>query len=253
MRSVKMPQAFRPHPFSASGELQFANPLFAASNYNRRNPMKTTMSQGIWDASECALILIDYQPEMFQAVRSMNTTELEKNIVALTKTAVAFEIPIILSTVGVKMGVNQPTIEALSELIPKPAIDRSSMNAWEDKNFLQAVKASGRKRLVFGALWTEICLAFPVVDALKDGYEVAIVADAVGGESKEEHDTAILRMIHAGAVPNTTTAMIAEWFRDWKSPLAKAGREILVPHLRERHAMHRAPRSAGQGQTEMRQ
>lgn len=221
--------------------------------------MKTTMSQGIWDASDCALILIDYQPEMFKAVRSMDPKELEMNIVALTKTAKAFDIPVILSTVGVEMGVNHPTIEALAQVIPdSPPIDRSTMNAWEDKNFLEAVKATGRKRLVFGALWTEICLAFPVVDALKDGYEVAIVADAVGGESKEEHDIAILRMIHAGAVPNTTTAMIAEWFRDWKSPRAKAGREILVPFLKERHALHgtfapaRGTSTVGETRSEMR-
>lgn len=221
--------------------------------------MKTTLSQGIWDASDCALILIDYQPEMFKAVRSMDPKELEMNILTLTKTAKAFDIPVILSTVGVEMGVNQPTIEALAQVIPESRpIDRSTMNAWEDKNFLQAVKATGRKRLVFGALWTEICLAFPVVDALKDGYEVAIVADAVGGESKEEHDIAILRMIHGGAVPNTTTAMIAEWFRDWKSPRAKAGREILVPFLKEKHALHgtfapaRSTAAVGETRSEMR-
>jgi nicotinamidase-related amidase len=221
--------------------------------------MKTTMSQGIWDASECALILIDYQPEMFKAVRSMDPKELEMNIVTLTKTAKAFDIPVVLSTVGVEMGVNHATIEALAQVIPEShPIDRSSMNAWEDKNFLKAVKATGRKRLVFGALWTEICLAFPVVDALKDGYDVAIVADAVGGQSKEEHDIAMLRMIHAGAVPNTTTAMIAEWFRDWKSPRAKAGREILVPYLKEKHALHgtfapaRGTNTVGETRSEMR-
>jgi nicotinamidase-related amidase len=194
---------------------------------------------GIWDAADCALVLIDYQPEMFKAVRSMDPKELEMNIVTLTKAAAAFEIPVILSTVGVEMGANSPTIAALAQAIPqaKP-IDRSTMNAWEDKNFLAAVKATKRKRLVFCALWTEICLAFPVVDALKDGYEVSIVVDAVGGESEEEHETAIARMIQAGAVPNTTAAMIAEWFRDWKSPLAKAGREVLVPLLKRKHTLH---------------
>jgi nicotinamidase-related amidase len=190
----------------------------------------------IWDASECILIMIDYQPEMFKAVRSSDTGFIKLNICTLAKAAVAFNIPIVLSTVGVQMGVNQPTFERLqNELGNLTAIDRSTMNAWEDPNFRGPVQALGRKRLVFAALWTEICLAFPVVDAIRDGYDVCFVEDAVGGQSKEEHDMAVLRMIQAGAVPNTTCAMIAEWFRDWKAPLAQAGREILVPYFREKH------------------
>jgi len=95
------------------------------------------------------------------------------------------------------------------------------------------VEATGRRRLVICGLWTEICLAYPVVEALEDGYEVCFVADAVGGQSREEHDLAIQRMVQAGAIPNTSVAMIAEWFRDWKSPRANRGRDILVSLMRE--------------------
>jgi isochorismate hydrolase len=107
------------------------------------------------------------------------------------------------------------------------------MNAWEDAAFLQAVKRTGRKRLVFGALYTEICLAFPVVDALKDGYEVTYVVDAVGGMSQLAHRTAIERLAHAGAVPNTALALVTELFRDWKSPVASQAREIIKWYLAE--------------------
>jgi nicotinamidase-related amidase len=112
-------------------------------------------------------------------------------------------------------------------------IDRSSMNAWEDKAFLDAVKKTGRKRLIFGALYTEICLAFPVVDALKDGYEATFVVDAVGGLSQLAHRTAIERLTAAGAIPNTSLALVTELFRDWKSPVAGKAREIIKAYLAE--------------------
>jgi nicotinamidase-related amidase len=185
--------------------------------------------RAIWDADDCALILIDYQPEMFSRVTSSDPALVELNVRSLARAAKAFKVPVVLSTVGVKMGVNRPTIQSLKEDLPGlEEIDRSSMDAWEDEAFLNAVKATGKKRLVFCALWTEICLAFPVVEALADGYEVMIVTDAVGGQSKVEHETAIWRMVHVGAVPNTADAVIGEWFRDWKSPRAAAGREVFM-------------------------
>ncbi len=193
---------------------------------------------GIWDAEDCALIIIDYQPEMFSKLKSSSTDEIELNICTIAKAAKAFNIPVILSTVGVEMGVNQATIQSLRYELPDLVeIDRSSMNAWEDKNFLKAVKATGKKRLVFCALWTEICLAFPVVDALVDGYEVCFPVDAVGGQSRLEHEIAVKRLIQAGAVPNTTCALIAEWFRDWKSINATAGRKVLVSYWSEKAAL----------------
>ncbi|MGZ3782739.1 MAG: isochorismatase family protein [Pseudobdellovibrionaceae bacterium] len=190
----------------------------------------------LWDADDCALILIDYQPEMFRKIKSSDPALVELNICALTELAVSFKIPVILSTVGVQMGVNRPTIESLRKEIPNASeIDRSTMNAWEDAAFVKAVKATGKKRLIFCALWTEICLAFPVIDALDDGYQVAIIVDAVGGESKIEHETAILRLIDAGAIPNTTMACMTEWFRDWKSPRAEIAREQIVKYLKDKH------------------
>jgi nicotinamidase-related amidase len=182
---------------------------------------------------EAALILIDYQKEMFDQVRSeVPPALIELNVRLLIKIAKAFGMPIVLSTVGVQMGVNGPTRESiLAELPDARVIDRSSMNAWEDDAFRAAIKGSGRKRLVFAALWTEICLAFPVVDALREGYEVTFVVDAVGGMSQLAHTTAIQRLVAAGAVPQTTVAVVAELFRDWKSPAGGRAREILKPYL----------------------
>jgi nicotinamidase-related amidase len=196
-----------------------------------------TTSQRVWKHEDAALILIDYQKEMFDTVRSETPAEqIDRNVRLLIKAAKAFNMPIVLSTVGVEMGVNHPTRQSILDELPGvDIIDRSSMNAWEDQPFLDAVKKTGRKRLIFGALYTEICLAYPVVDEIADGYDVMFVVDAVGGLSQLAHRTAIERLAHAGAVPNTSLAVVTELFRDWKSPVADKAREIIKGYLAEVH------------------
>ena len=166
-------------------------------------------------------------------MRSETSAELiDLNIRLLIKAAKAFDMPIILSTVGVEMGVNHPTRQSILDELPgMEVIDRSSMNAWEDEAFLAAVKKTDRKRLIFGALYTEICLAFPVIAALKDGYDASFVVDAVGGMSQLAHRTAVERLTAAGAAPTTSVALMTELFRDWKSPVAGKAREILKAYL----------------------
>ena len=183
---------------------------------------------GVWTPENSALVLIDYQKEMFETIRSETSPELvDLNVRLLARTAKAFNMPVVLSTVGVKYGINGPThASILSEFPGLEPIDRASMNAFEDRAFSDAVKKTGRKRLIFGALHTEVCLTFAVVQALKDGYEGMFVADAVGGRSQSAHRTAIERMAHAGAVPNTAFAVVCELFRDWASPLANKAREV---------------------------
>ena len=184
---------------------------------------------GVWTYEDCALVLVDYQKEMFQSIRSESSADLvELHARLLAKTAKAFNMPIVLSTVGVGAGFNGPTRPSiLAELPGVPVIDRTSMNAFEDRPFRDAVKQTGRKRLIFGALHTEICLTFACVEALKDGYDVMYVADAVGGRSQVAHRTAIERLAHAGAVPTTALAVLTELFRDWRSPMAKPALEVI--------------------------
>src|SRR2546430_13595291 len=133
----------------------------------------------------------------------------------------------VLSTGGVAAGINGPTQPAiLAELPGLQVIDRTTMNAFEDGAFREAVKKTGRKRLIFGGLHTEICLTFAVVEAVKAGYEAMFVADAVGGRSQTAHRTAIERLEHAGAVPHTALAGLCEAVRDWDSPLAPQARQV---------------------------
>jgi nicotinamidase-related amidase len=190
---------------------------------------------GVWTYENSALVLIDYQKEMFETIRSETSAELaDLNVRLLARAARAFNMPVVLSTVGVKARINGPThASILSDLPGVEPIDRTSMNAFEDRAFSDAVKKTGRKRLILGGLHTEICLTFAVVQALKDGYEGMFVTDAVGGRSQSAHRTAIERMAHAGAVPNTALAVVTELFRDWASPMAGKAREVIYWYFGE--------------------
>src|SRR3954465_1488032 len=132
-----------------------------------------TKELGVWKAEDCALLLVDYQQEMFEVIRSeTNADMVELHARLLAKTAKALDMPIVLSTVGVGYGFNGPTLPTiLSELDGLEPIDRTSMNAFEDGAFRAAVNATGRKRLIIGGLHTEICLTFATVQALQDGYD----------------------------------------------------------------------------------
>jgi nicotinamidase-related amidase len=184
---------------------------------------------GVWTYEDCALVLIDYQKEMFEVIRSETSAALvELNVRLLARTAVALDLPIVLSTVGVAYGFNGPSQPAiLAELPGIEPLDRSSMNAFEDEAFREAVAATGRKRLIIAGLHTEICLTFATVQALKDGYEVMFVTDAVGGRSQTAHRTGIERLSHAGAVPSTALSVNTELFRDWASPQAAPALEVI--------------------------
>jgi len=176
-----------------------------------------------------ALVIIDYQPVQVTSIASMDRRALVTNIVAVARTANLYGLPIVLSTVNVQTGRNAPTIHQLREVLPDvQAIDRTSINAWEDVDFVAAVEATGRKKLIMTALWTEACLTFPTLDALQEGYEVYPVVDAVGGTSVEAHRAALERVVQAGARPISWVQLICELQRDWRrTETAAAFAEIL--------------------------
>ena len=163
-----------------------------------------------------ALLVIDYQPSQVAAVRSMDRDLLLKNMVSTAKIAKLFGLPIVHSTINVKTGRGQPTLPPLAEVLAgDPPIDRTTTNAWEDANFLDAVRATGRRKLIICALWTEICMAFPALDAMREGYEVYPVVDAIGGTSLEAHNAGLQRVVQAGAKPISWVALAVELQRDW--------------------------------------
>ncbi len=161
------------------------------------------------------LAFIDFQPQMFFGVQSHDRHAIANAVLGLAKAAKAFRVPTLLSTVETKAFSGNMMPQLLDVFPEHPLIERTSMNSWEDKGFVDAVKATGRKKLILAALWTEVCLAFPAIEAIRDGYEVYVVVDASAGTSKEAHDMAIQRVIQAGAVPLTWIQLALEWQRDW--------------------------------------
>ncbi|WP_035839495.1 hydrolase [Kitasatospora azatica] len=163
----------------------------------------------------CAVLFIDHQPQMFFGTGSGDRTAIINSAAGLAKAAKAFDVPVVLSTVAAE-SFSGPIIPQLSEVFPdQEIIDRTTMNAWEDVDFVAAVKATGREKLVIAGLWTEVCVVLPVLSALTQGYEVYVVTDASGGVSPQAHEHAIQRMIQGGAVPVTWVQVLLELQRDW--------------------------------------
>jgi nicotinamidase-related amidase len=194
------------------GHTELAVKGVSMSSEPRRDPV----SDHLLTPQNAAFLLIDYQPVQVNSIASMERQRLVSNIVRATRAAIGFGLPIVHSTVNVETGRNKPSIAPLRSLLEAlPTYDRTSINAWEDVQFRAAVEATGRRKLIICALWTEACLTFPALDALKAGYEVYALADAVGGTSVTAHELALRRIEQAGAQMLSVTQLFCELQRDW--------------------------------------
>jgi nicotinamidase-related amidase len=205
-------------------------------------PVRDPIGGPLLTPANCALILIDYQPIQVSSVGSMDRELLVDNVVRVARIARTYRLPVVLSTVNVATGRNQPTISRLRDVLADVvSIDRTGMNAWEDREFVAAVRATGRRKLVMCALWTEMCLAFPALDAMREGYDVYPVVDAIGGTSLESHRAGLERIYQAGAVPVSWTQLICELQRDYaRTQTVAAFVDILFdPHVPFVTAEHR--------------
>jgi nicotinamidase-related amidase len=179
-------------------------------------PVRDPLSDHLLTPQNAAFLLIDYQPSQLAGIHSMDPDLLLKNAVSTVRTIKAFDIPVVHSTINVATGRGQPTLPGLAELLTddKP-LDRTTTNSWEDIEFVAAVHATGRRKLIICALWTEICMAFTALDALREGYEVYPVVDAIGGTSPEAHRAGLDRVMQAGAQPIGWVSLAVELQRDW--------------------------------------
>ncbi len=190
-------------------------------------PIRDPQTDALLTPHNAVLAMIDYQPEQYAGVGSVGHEELLAHVTMLGRVASAFGLPVVLSTVYVKHGMSGTNQELLDALPGVAEIDRTTMNSWEDPDFRAAVERSGRKKLIIAGLWTEVCVAFPTLDALRAGYEVYVVADAIGGVSRVAHDSAMQRMIQAGAVPISVLGLACELQRDWGRPEADRLRAVM--------------------------
>ncbi|MBO1414767.1 hydrolase, partial [Streptomyces sp. FH025] len=174
-----------------------------------------TPSPDLLTPDNAVMLFVDHQPQMFFGTGSGDRVAIINATVGLAKAARAFEVPTVLTTVAAE-SFSGPLLPQLAAVFPKAEIlDRTSMNAWEDEAVVEAVKATGRGKVVIAGLWTEVCLVLPVLSMIDQGYEVYVVTDASGGVSPKAHEHAIQRMTQAGAVPVTWLQVLLELQRDW--------------------------------------
>jgi nicotinamidase-related amidase len=193
--------------------------------------VKAAPSEDLITADNSVFLFVDHQPQMFFGVGSGDRTSIINATVGLGKAAKAFNVPTVLTTVAAQ-SFSGNLLPDLAAVFPgQEIIDRSTMNAWEDERVVEAIKASGRRKIVISGLWTEVCLVLPVLSALGQGYEVFVVADASGGVTPEAHTFAMERMIAAGAVPVTWIQVLLELQRDWaRGETYAAVAEIVKAH-----------------------
>ncbi|MBV9042995.1 MAG: hydrolase [Acidimicrobiia bacterium] len=178
-------------------------------------PIRDPLTDHLLTPQNSALVLIDYQDAQIYSIPT-DPDLYVPNAVALVKVARLFGLPIVVSTVQRDNGVNGDTIPQLREQLGDvPSIDRMSINAWEDEDFVHAVKATGRRKLIMGGLWTEVCLALPALDAMREGFEVYPVVDAVAGTTPDAHKWGLRRIVQAGAQPVSWVVVLSELQRDW--------------------------------------
>jgi nicotinamidase-related amidase len=176
---------------------------------------RTLSEKGLLTPENCVVAIIDLQPQMLFGVSNFDRQTIINNNVALAKATQVFGVPVVLSTVETKSFSGNMWPQILAVFPQRVPIERTTMNSWDDANFVAAIEKSGRKKIVLTGLWTETCVALPTVQAIHDGYEVYVVEDCCGDVSQLAHDNAMKRVIQAGAKPVTALSVMLEWQRDW--------------------------------------
>ncbi|WP_254522510.1 hydrolase [Natrinema caseinilyticum] len=164
---------------------------------------------------------------MVLGINSIETDRLKNNVAGLAKIADAYDIPVVLSTIGKEH--NGPLFDEITDHFPNEAVvDRTTLNSWENEAYVEAVEATGQDRLVMAGLWTEVCVCFAALSALEAGYDVYVVADACGGRTDTDHELALERVIDAGATPVTWAQVLYEVQRDWAAEGARDAHQISI-------------------------
>jgi nicotinamidase-related amidase len=172
------------------------------------------------DKNQAAVLLVDHQTGLINLVQDYTPNEFKNNVLALADIAKYYKLPTVLTT-SFEGGPNGPLVPELKEIlsdaayIPRPG----QINAWDNEDFVKAVKATGRKQLIIAGVVTDVCVAFPALSALEEGYDVFVVVDASGTINKDMRDAALMRMVHAGAQTLSWFSVVSELHRDWRNDM----------------------------------
>lgn len=177
------------------------------------------IQKALFDPADAVILLLDHQAGLFQTVKDIGVLELRANTVALAKLATLMDVPVITSA-SVPEGPNGPLIPEIHETAPHAVFVRrkGEINAWENEDFVRTVKETGRKTLIIAGVWTSVCVAFPALDALAEGYRVYAVMDASGDPSEFASRVTLARFTQAGVVPTSVNAVVCEFQRHWNRP-----------------------------------
>jgi nicotinamidase-related amidase len=172
--------------------------------------------RGLLTADNCAVVFIDHQPQMtFGVASGIDRQLLLNNVLMLAKGAKEYRVPVILTTVETESFSGQMVPQLLDVFAEQKPIERTGMNSWDTPAFREAVQATGKKNVILSGLWTEVCITWPTLQMLAEGYNVYVVDDACAGTSPAAHEAALSRMTQAGAVRMTAVATVLEFQRDW--------------------------------------
>src|SRR3984893_17912962 len=171
--------------------------------------------KGLLTPDNCVAAFIDHQPQMLFGTSNFDRQSIINSTVALAKATRIFDLPVVLSTVETKSFSGNMWPHGRAIFPHHDVIERSSMNAWDERNFVAAIERTGKKKIVLCGLWTETCVALPTIQAIHDGYEIYVAEDCCGDVNQLSHDNAMKRVIQAGAKPVTALSVMLEWQRDW--------------------------------------
>lgn len=169
----------------------------------------------LYTAEDSAVVFIDHQPQMTFGVSSIDRATLINNVTLLAKVAKEFNVPAVITAVETESFSGYVWPQLLDVFSGQDVVERTSMNSWDDEGFRAAIKATGRKNIIMTGLWTEVCVTWPTIEMLGEGYNIYVVEDCCGATSAAAQEAALSRMVQAGAVRVTTIPALLEWQRDW--------------------------------------
>lgn len=193
----------------------------AQSTQTPSNVLPTGGGQGLIDPNDTVFLLLDHQSGLFQTVKDVPITDLRNNTIMLAKLATLMKIPVI-TTASEPKGPNGPLMPEIHQYAPHAVYvgRKGEVSAWDNEDFVRALRATGRKTLVMAGVWTSVCVMFPAIDAKLAGFKVYAVMDASGDPSDLASRTTLARFIQAGVIPTSTNAMLSEVHRTWNRPEA---------------------------------
>lgn len=169
----------------------------------------------LYTPEDSAVVFIDHQPQMTFGVANIDRATLINNVTLLAKVAKEYNVPAVLTAVETESFSGYVWPQLLDVFPGHKVVERTSMNSWDDAGFRAAIEGTGRKNIIMTGLWTEVCVTWPAVEMLGEGYNIYVVDDCCGATSPAAHEAALSRMVQAGAIRTTTIAALLEWQRDW--------------------------------------